>query len=144
MFHFICSPVLPCNKKPAPLENCPSDAALFKAMTSLNFFFFFQHTPAQPEHGRHPLPKLTSNTKQQLLFHGCVQAEPGHLHWVTGLLAVFVVSSKVCTSFLKHIELTVKSLRRFALNAGKCAAQGNNVQKCWESKVALGNNCGCM
>lgn len=42
------------------------------------------------------LPKLTSNTKQQLLFYGCVQAEPGHLHWATGLLAVFVVSSKVC------------------------------------------------
>lgn len=42
------------------------------------------------------LPKLTSNSKQQLLFHGCVQAEPGHLHWVTGLLAVFVVPSKVC------------------------------------------------
>lgn len=43
-----------------------------------------------------------THTKQRLLFHGCVQAEPGHVHRVTGLLAVFAVSSKVCA--LPHTQ----------------------------------------
>lgn len=70
------------------------------------------------------LPKLTSNTKQQLLFYGCVQAEPGHLHWVTGLLAVFVVSSKVCifsysTDIVFSTQYKIPFLYRFATIAVK-------------------------
>lgn len=89
---------------PAELENNPVDPALFKDMTSLHFFLFiyFFNVCLLSLSRDGTLPKLTSNTKQQLLFHGCVQAEPGHLHWVTALLAVFVVPSKVCIFLYIH------------------------------------------
>ena len=75
------------------------------------FFFFLQTNPDGKVCLLSPsrdgtFPELTSNTKQQLLFHGCVQAEPGHLHWVTGLLAVFALSSKLCVfSSYRHRSL---------------------------------------
>lgn len=53
-----------------------------------------ERVPVWPEQGV-PLPEPTPDTKRRLLFHGCVQAEPGHLRRVTGLLAVFAVSSNV-------------------------------------------------
>lgn len=44
-----------------------------------------------------------------LLFHGCVQAEPGHLLWVTGLLAVFAVSSNLRAVPDIHTRLSASS-----------------------------------
>lgn len=73
-------PVLTCNEYTPELENNPVDVdpALFQHMTSMHFFP--QTNPdgnvclLRPSRDS-TLPKLTSNTKQQLLFHGCVQAE---------------------------------------------------------------------
>lgn len=82
----------------------PAAPALFKVTTTLNCFVCLfknallcissEGVPVQPEQGQ-SLPQPTSDTKRRLLFHGCVQAEPGHVRWVTGLLAVFAVSSNV-------------------------------------------------
>ena len=77
----------------------PGVTSLFTFLPPFFLLFFYsqifsgQTNPAgnaclRRTSGDTALPKLTSNTKQQLLFHGCVQAETGHLHWVTGLLAV--------------------------------------------------------
>lgn len=80
-------------------------AFVFQNVTSLcDFFSFFSLLLTSTlmvrfAHMLHPsrdgtFPELVPDSKEQLLFHGCVQAESGQLHWVAGLLAVFVTSSK--------------------------------------------------